>query len=497
MSVSFNQIPSALRVPLFYVEIDNSMANTAQEVQRTLLIGQMTTGSAKPNIPERVSSVSTVAGLCGRGSVLHTMISKYLANDSMGEIWILPLTDDTTGMTQAKGSVEFTSVASEPGILSLYIAGARVQLTIRNSDTTAEIAAALAAKVNANANLPVTATVESNAVQFTAKNRGVCGNTIDLRLNYLGTAGGESTPIGLGVTLNRMAGGTGSPDLVAGLANLQDRAFDFIINPYTDTTSLNDLRDFLSDQNGRWAWDKQIYGHAFSVAYGTYGELSALGQSRNDQHATIWGVYDSPNTGYDMAAAMVGAIAAAIRNDPGRPTQTLQVLGVLPPPLESRFTLTERNNLLYSGISTFVVTDDDTIQVENTITTYQRNKYGAADDSYLQVETLFLLMYVNRFMRAQITSKFARMKLAEDGTRFAAGQAIVTPAIIKAELIAQYKTLEFGGYVQNSKLFAQNIIVEKDPSNPNRINVIWPGTLINQLRIFAVQNQFRLTSPME
>ncbi|CAK7026037.1 phage tail sheath C-terminal domain-containing protein [Saezia sanguinis] len=226
-------------------------------------------------------------------------------------------------------------------------------------------------------------------------------------------------------------------------------------------------------------------------------ELGTLGEARNDQHATIWGVYDNPNTDYDLAAAMVGAIAGPIRNDPGRPTQTLQVLGVLAPPLESRFTLTERNNLLYSGISTFVVTDDDTIQVENTITTYQRNKFGAADDSYLQIETLYLLMYVNRYMRTQVTSKFARMKLAEDGTRFAAGQAIVTPAVIKAELIAQYKTLEFNGYVQGAAAFAKGIIVEKDPNNPNRVNVVWPGTLINQLRIFAVLNQFRLISPTE
>lgn len=497
MSVSFNNIPSALRVPLFYVEIDNSMANTAQENQRTLLIGQMTTGTAQPNVAIKVSSVTTVAGLCGQGSMLHTMMARYLANDGIAEVWILPLADDTTEMTQAVGSISIGQVASESGILSLYIAGTRVQLSVRDSYTTAEIASELAAKINANGDLPLTATVDTSTVQLKAKNYGVCGNSIDLRLNYLGTAGGESTPAGLTVTITPMTGGAGVPDLTDGLANLQDRAFDFIINPYTDTTSLNDLRDFLSDQTGRWAWDKQIYGHAFSVAQGTYGELGTLGEARNDQHATIWGVYDNPNTDYDLAAAMVGAIAGPIRNDPGRPTQTLQVLGVLAPPLESRFTLTERNNLLYSGISTFVVTDDDTIQVENTITTYQRNKFGAADDSYLQIETLYLLMYVNRYMRTQVTSKFARMKLAEDGTRFAAGQAIVTPAVIKAELIAQYKTLEFNGYVQGAAAFAKGIIVEKDPNNPNRVNVVWPGTLINQLRIFAVLNQFRLISPTE
>lgn len=60
--------------------------------------------------------------------------------------------------------------------------------------------------------------------------------------------------------------------------------------------------------------------------------------------------------------------------------------------------------MLHSGISTVTVADDSTVQVENIITTYQKNKYGAEDDSYLQIETLFLLMFVTRFLRTQVTS---------------------------------------------------------------------------------------------
>jgi hypothetical protein len=75
------------------------------------------------------------------------------------------------------------------------------------------------------------------------------------------------------------------------------------------------------------------------------------------------------------------------------------------------------------------------------------------------------------------------MKLAADGTRFAPGQPIVTPNIIKADQIAEYQTLVFNGYAQDAEAFAKNIIVEQNASNPNRVDVLWPGTLINQLRI--------------
>ncbi|MCT8345469.1 phage tail protein, partial [Photorhabdus kleinii] len=76
--------------------------------------------------------------------------------------------------------------------------------------------------------------------------------------------------------------------------------------------------------------------------------------------------------------------------------------------------------------------------------------------------------------------------------RFAPGSAIVTPNIIRAELIAQYKALEYNGYVQDSKSFADGLIVEVNAQNPNRVDVLWTGTLINQLRVFALLNQFRL-----
>ncbi|EMU6158051.1 phage tail sheath subtilisin-like domain-containing protein, partial [Yersinia enterocolitica] len=294
------------------------------------------------------------------------------------------------------------------------------------------------------------------------------------------------------LTLTPMAGGTGAPDLAGGLANLQDRTFDFIINPYTDTVSLDALKAFLSDSTGRWSYSQQLYGHSFAAQSGTYGQLTAAGELRNDQHASLLGIHHSPTPAHIWSAAYVGAIAQSLRNDPGRPLQTLAVNGVLAPPLSSRFTLTERNNLLHSGISTVTVADDGTVQVENIITTYQTNKYGAEDDSYLQIETLFLLMFVTRYLRTQVTSKFARMKLAADGTRFAAGSAIITPNVIRAELIAQYQTLEFNGYVQDAKGFARGLIVEKSASNPNRVDVLWTGVLINQLRIFAVLNQFRL-----
>jgi phage tail sheath gpL-like len=494
-NVPFANIPSNLRVPLFYAEVNNSQANTNQQNQRALVIGQITSaGTAVANTPviSQGSGDAVVKG--GIGSMLALMTAAYIGADSFGELWYLPLAD-ADGSVAANGSILFTAAPTAVGVLSLYIAGTVVPFTVTAGETVAAMATGLVAAINAMGNLPVTAIVDSSVpakVDITAKNAGLAGNDIDLRLNYQGTAGGEVMPAGLALTITAMTSGATNPTLTTGLANLLDMPFDFIVMPYTDTTSLNALQSFLNDTTGRWSWETQVYGHVFIAYRGTLSAQTTFGTVRNDQHASVMGFNDSPTPNWIWAAALAGAAAVSLRADPALPLQTLAIPGVLAPPLASRFNLGERNTLLFDGISTFDVAQDGTVSIENLITTYQMNSFDQPDDSYLEVETLFTLMYVLRDMRSIVTSKYARVKLAADGTRFAPGAAVVTPSMIKADLIAEFQALEYQGFVQNSAAFAQALVVQQNSSNPNRVDVLWPGALIDQLRIFAVLAQFRL-----
>ncbi len=494
-AVPFAQIPQNLRVPLFYAEVNNSRANTGQQNQRALIIGQITsTGVAAANVPVISQGAADAITQGGNGSQLALMTATYLQNDSFGEVWYLPLAD-AVGAVAATGSIDFTAAPTFAGVLSLYIAGQLVAFPVTAAETAVSIATGLVAAINAIPSLPVTAAVDSvttSQVDLTAKNKGLAGNDIDIRVNYRGTAAGEVTPVGLTYTIVPMTGGATNPTLTTALANLQEMPFDFIVCPYTDATSLAALTALLNDQTGRWSWATQVYGHCFTALRGTFSALGTAGTALNDQHTSMMGFYDSPTPNWQWAAAFAGAAAVSLRADPGLPLQTLALAGVQAPPLPSRFNLSERNTLLFDGISTFTVAQDGTVAIENAITTYQRNGFGQPDNSYLEVETLFLLMYVLRDMAALVTSKYSRVKLAADGTRFAPGAGIVTPSMIRADLIAEFQTLEFNGYVQNSTAFAQALIVQQNSTNPNRVDVLWPGTLIDQLRIFAVLAQFRL-----
>jgi len=492
MTVPFSNIPANLRVPLFYAEVDNSQANSGAQTQRSLIIGQITaSGNGVVNVPVLGQGVSDAKAKGGLGSMLALMTDAYVRADDFGEVWFLPLADAAGGVA-ATGTVLIAGTPTATGVISLYIAGQLLSLTVTTGELAADIATALAALVNSSSDLPVTATAATATVTLTAKNKGLGGNEIDLRLNYQGSSSGEAAPEGLTLTLTQMASGATNPTLDTALANLGDEPFDFIVCPYTDTSSLNALKNLLNDKTGRWSYANQVYGHVFAAQRGTVSALSTAGNARNNQHESIMGFYNSPSPAWIWAADVAGTAAVALRADPGRPLQTLTLSTVLAPPSPSQFILGERNTLLWDGISTFMVGSDGTVAIENLITTYQQNAFGAADDSYLQVETLFLLMFVLRAQRSLVTSKYSRVKLAANGTRFAPGSAIVTPNTIKADLIAQYGEMEFNGFVQDAAGFAKGLIVEKNSANPNRVDVLWPGTLINQLRIFALLAQFRL-----
>ncbi|WP_175725167.1 phage tail sheath subtilisin-like domain-containing protein [Burkholderia ambifaria] len=493
MTVPFKQIPQNVRTPLFFAEIDNSRANTAVTNQRALLIGPMTTGVATANIPLLSAGTGDANAQFGANSVLALMAAQYRRNDQFGELWCLPLAD-AGGAVAATGSIAFTAAPTANGTISLYIADQLVSVPVTQGMTTAQIATAVAAAINLIPAMPVTAAASTSTVNLTADNKGLVGNDIDIRFNKQGAAGGEVLPTGLTATITAMASGATNPTLTTALGNLLDMPFDFIACAFTDTTSMDAIKAFLNDSTGRWSWQQQVFGHAFYAYRGTWGSLTTFGTARNNQHESVMGFNDSPTPSWQWAAAVAAVTAVSVRADPGIPMQTVALTGISAPPLQSRFNLSQRNTLLYDGVSTFTVADDGTVAIENLITTYQTNAFGQPDNSYLEIETMFLLAYVLRRLRTLVTSKYARVKLAADGTRFAPGSAIVTPKIIKADQIAEYRQMEYEGYVQGSDIFAQALIVEQNASNPNRVDVLWPGTLINQLRIFALLAQFRLST---
>lgn len=499
MSVSFNQIPAALRTPLFYIEIDNSAAGSpAAGANPTLIVGSLlAAGSLGELIMTPVNSFSQAKSLFGEGSVIADMVGAFKDNNPFGELWCIGLAD--TGGTAAVKTITVTGTATAAGTVSLYFHGRLIEVAVASGDAFGVVAAAIDTALTAASDIMYTNGVAAGLVTLTARNLGETGSAIDVQVNYLGLAAGESLPAGITIVIAETIAGAANPDMGQIAAVVGEKKFDYVLHPYTDTANLNDVESLMDEVTGRWAWNRKIYGHAYTGLRGTQGALTTAGNLRNDQHHTIVAVETTtPSSPWAVASAVVGKSATALDIDPARPLQTLELasgdVDILPPPDGAELTQIERNILLFDGITTLFVGPSG-YQIERLITTYQLDSFSNADDSYLDVNTLYTAMRVQRRLETLITGKFPRHKLADDGTAFGAGQAIVTPSIIRGELIAEYSAMEALGWVENATLFAANLIVERSTTDPNRVDVLFPPDFINQLRVLAVLNQFRLQYP--
>lgn len=494
-NIGFVNIPANLRVPLFYAEMDASQAGYFSQPTRTLLIGQfLSGGSAVAGTPYLVSRTDDAKVLFGIGSMLARMHQFCRLQDLLGEIWCIPLADDGAGVV-ATGTATVTGTASAAGSIPLYIAGQKVNVGVALNDAASAIAASIVAAVNAATDLPVTAAAVGAVVTFTSKWKGATANDIQLTDCFLGRAGGEMLPAGITIAYVAMSGGATNPSLAAAITAMGDVEYDFIIHPYTDATSMNLLQTEMNDSVGRWSYARQIYGHVYTALRGTLSALVTAGTARNDQHNTIAGFEnDVQNPGWEYAAAYGSRNAVFINVDPARPTQTGELTGILAARPGKRFIFNERQTLLNSGIATSYV-GGGLARIERAITTYQKNASNQPDPSYLDSEVLHQNATIIRRLRNIVTTKYPRHKLAKDGTRYGAGQAIVTPSVIRGEMVTEYFNMEQDGLVENGALFAKYLIVEIDANNPNRLNVLLPPDLVNQLRIFALLNQFRTQYP--
>lgn len=489
MAISFNSVPSAIRTPFVAIEFDSSASagnRSAIQPYKGLLIGQkLASGETDALVPTKIGSVKAAQTAFGAGSMLAHMAEAWLANNTFSELWAVALEDDAAGVA-AEGEIVFTGPASAAGSVHLYIGGQKVKVAVASGDTATVIASALSSAIGDDETLPVTASASSGTLTLTAKHKGSFGNEIDLRIGYYA---GEGLPAGVAASVTGFSGGATNPEIGGVFAAIGDEQFNVIALPYTDGAN---IEAFKTEMDLRFGPMKQNEGLGFAFKAGSASALQSFGSGLNTQHLSVMGGYNLPTAGYKVAAALSAVVTYYGNIDPARPFQTLKLAGVLAPSIEDRFTQAERNAMLFDGVSTFVVANDGTVKIERLITTYQTNEAGAESDAYLDVETMLTIGYLRYDLRNYILGKYPRHKLASDGARFGLGQAVVTPKLIKAELLAKFRQWEEAGLVENFSQFKSDLVVERNAADPNRLDVLLPPDLINGLRVSAIKVQFKL-----
>lgn len=503
MSVSTG-LPANWNVPLFWASVDGSLAGSLTQPQPALLVGQYNAtgaqaGTAAANSLVPVGSPQLGQLLFGRGSMLDRMVKAFFKVNVNQLLYCIPIPDPGAGAA-ATGTITIATAPTASGTLSIYIAGQLVQTAVAATDTVALVATNLAAAINAAVDLPITATPSTGIVTCTCNWKGLTGNDITCIPNYLGANGGQFLPTGLTLTIASpiwMSGGSGSPTFTTAIANIQANQFLYVGMPYNDSGSeALWATEFGFSSSGRWGFSRQQYGFVVDAYRLDFASTITRGLTTNAPVISTMAIeQQAPSPIWEWAASYCGLAAIGFTNDPARPLQTLEMVGILPAQLQSRYSQAQLNSLTNSGLAIQTVAPDGNPMILREATQYQLNSFGQGDTAFGLLTTLATLALLLSNMKSAITSKYARVKLVPDGTAYGPGQAIITPKTIVGELVAEFVTAQFNGLVSDITDFVNNLIVQIDSTNPNRVNVLWPPQLAGALRIFSVLAQFRLLYP--
>jgi phage tail sheath gpL-like len=480
-------LANTILVPGVFVTIDNSKANTALGgTFKTVLFGQkIAAGTATADTFTQVFSDSDAKEKFGVGSILANMFSEWFANNSINEVYAVALDDAGAAKATSIIAILLDGTATASGTLYSYINGTRFAVPVAAGDTPTVAGDALAAAINADVDIPVIALNIAGSITLTAKNGGTLGNSIT---NLANMGAGEASPEGMSFVANVLTSGASDPDINDAIAALPDEVINVIVNPYTDSTSLTALSTELAR---RWGNTVQIDGHAIMAFSGTASELVTEGGTLNSEFFTmIDSGKETMVPAYLVAPELGGRVSESADADPARPFRTLPLTGMIGDAASDRRTFSDKNSILNAGLSTHNVQNDGTAVIDRLVTTYKTNAVGAEDTSYQNTNTLFNISFMRQSYRVRMLSLYPRHKLADDGTRFGAGQPIATPSSIKGDTIALYQEWIDLGLAEDIDTFADSLTVERDSVNRSRVNVVMQPILIGQLYQFDTTLQF-------
>jgi phage tail sheath gpL-like len=460
-NINFDGVPSTIRKPGIYTEFNTRMAvNTLPaNLYRVLIIGQrLAAGTVLANTPVDIFSDEDAAVYFGRGSIAHLAVRAAIKANRYLSLQCIALDDASAGVV-ATGTVTIAGPATGSGALRLTVNKTPVDIAIASGDTASIIAAALNAQIALQSDLPVTATVLAGVVTLAAKHKGAMGNTIKLATVVQAS--------GVTATVAAMVSGLNDPDITPALAAVYTAGHSILICSFNDTANLTALRTHVNAVSGP---QEKRYVRAVVAHTGTYAQSTTLAASINS--GLILEVLD-PNAGesvYEVAAVM-GAIAAS-EEDPARPLNGMELVGLTPPPMANWLSEVQIEAALHNGVTPTRVGPGNVVQIVRAITSYTLNANGVPDISMLDWTTAGTLHYVAKAIEQRIGLRFPRDKKTLR-TRARLGDEIYN-VLIKLE------ELEIIEQVAKS-----DVLIEDDLVDPSRYDVRIKVNVVNGLHVIA------------
>lgn len=453
--IEIETIPGSTRKPGVYAEFNTRMATRSLpgNLQRMLIIAPMSGAGAgvqaKALELHDVFSDDEAAVLFGRGSLAHIMAVSALKANRYLQLQAIGLADAQAGKP-ATADIALTGPATQSGTLTVWVANTRIDAPVQAGDSAQTISRALLDALSRQGALPVTAQMATgdSGVTLTARHGGEWGN--DIRLS------GRTTAPGVTVTVNAMTGGENNAAVKDALTAVFAAGHQVIAVPWTDETTLRALREHLAATGD--AMEKRgavgVAGWPGTLATGT-----TLAGKSNDGRTTVGWHPGSVCLPAEIAAGYAAVIAS--EEDPARPYNGLEIVGLDVTPLTSRAGRREQENALHNGLAPLEVGPGDKVQIVRAISTYTKSASGTDDPALLDITTMRTLDYARKAWCDRIALRYPRDKATERNRRG-----------VRSELLDVALKLEEEEVIENVMAMKDALIVDKGEE---------PGTFLAQI----------------
>ncbi|NNV20652.1 phage tail protein [Ochrobactrum pseudogrignonense] len=494
---TFDEIPTDWRSPGTYLEVKPNYRNVGifdYPVQNLIIGAKLDTGSLQPGTIVEVVRGTEGQALFGIGSIGAEQIAAFRKANKTQALFVMAVADDA-GAVKATGTFTFTGAVSSSLVLRFKVAGQQVRFTAQPTSTVAQLAASLAAAINDNASLPVTATAAAGVVTVKSRHGGEVGNDIDLRVDVEA----QPLPASLNVAVAAMAGGTGNPDLTPALDVIANTWYTAIQHPFTDATNMGIFAEFLTN---RFTAMSKLDAHGYVGKRGSFNDLGTWGQLTNCPFLTAVGLKASPTSSWVISAAIMGLASFHLANDPARQLRSLVVPGVEAPAAADQFIETERDLLLRRGVSTFESLSDGAVTISRLITTYKKSNLNVDDEAWLDIMVPATLSRIRYDWQSYVSLLYPRAKLTDDdgSAAFASnasdndtvGSSVVTARRMLASWAGRCREYANRVWIEAVEDTIKQSVFQRSSSDKNRLESRQQIKIVGNLMVLAGSLEFQV-----
>ena len=437
----------------------SGVKQTVDTTREVMLVGQsLSTKTVADGIPTPLLREDDGALYFGAGSMLDIACRAAFKANPFALLHGVGVAD---AGTKATSTLTFATTATGNTIYRLRIGGVEVAVEIATDDTATEIGdnfvTALAA-VHAQTPLPVSAVNVTGVVTLTARNGGAVANNIQLRGAF--DADVATTATLSGTKMGATVAGAGAVDCTAALAACTGKRYHIMTCLLDDSATGSDFKDHTDQESDAEHDHGEIYVQVINDAQSAATTL-ALAQNANR------GVLGAINTSESWSVCIAAAMAAAMSAEEvaTRPYNGMVLEGILPPPVEKRWTRTETRTLLNNGVTPLFVKPGEEVGIMRAVSMGVKNSAGNYDYSCLDITKYQAFDFFRDALTLMFQTNYPRARWADSDPDGLLPPDVATPEKVTIDLIAVAHDMESEGVVQNVDALIDQFYVEKVGTN--------------------------------